>query len=225
MKHKLRNHVDGIFADTVPTRRAVELKEEMIQYLEDKYTDLISEGKTEEAAYNIALSGIGNITSLLSELDSDTNASLWRRQEDEAARKKSAMLTSIAVMLYILSVLPLIVISMVIPGRLGPMVGLPILIVMCAIATGILIYNSMSKPQFHKESDTMVEEFKEWQAETHDRRQMRKAISSALWTVIVAVYFIISFTTHAWHMTWIIFIIGGAIESFIEIFTSPKKKG
>ena len=225
MKHKLRNHVDGIFADTVPTRKAVELKEEMIQNLEDKYTDLISEGKTEEAAFNIAIAGIGNITSLLSELDSDTNASLWRRQEDEAARRKSAMLTSIAVMLYILSVLPLIVLSMVTPGRLGPTIGLPILIVMCAVATGILIYNSMSKSQFHKDSDTLVEEFKEWQAETHDRRQMRKAISSALWTVIVAAYFIISFTTGWWHVTWIIFVIGGAVESFIEIFISLKKKG
>ena len=50
MKDKLRKHVDGIFEETTPTRKAIELKEEMIQNLEDKYKDLISEGKTPEAA-------------------------------------------------------------------------------------------------------------------------------------------------------------------------------
>ena len=220
--------MDGIFADTMPTRKAVELKEEMIQNLEDKYSDLISEGKTEEAAYKIAIASIGNVSDLLKELDSDINAALWRRQEDEAARRKSAMLTSIAVMIYILSVLPLIVLSLLGVGRLAPIIGVPILLVMVAAATGILIYNTMTKPQYEKDSETLaeeMEEFEEWRAETRDSRRMRAAISSALWTVLVAIYFIISFTTEAWHMTWIIFIIGAAIESFIEIFTSIKKKG
>ena len=225
MKQELRKHVDGIFADTVPTKKAVELKEEMIQNLEDKYNDLISEGRSEDAAYNIAIAGIGNVTALLSELDSDINAALWRRQEDEAARKKSAMLTAIAVMIYILSVLPLILLSLLAPWNLVPAIGIPIFLVMVAAATGLLIYNNMSKPQYEKESDTMVEEFMEWQAETHDRRQMRKAISSALWSIIISVYFIVSFTTGAWHVTWVIFVIGGAVESFIEILTSLKKKG
>jgi hypothetical protein len=59
MEDKLRRYVDGLFARTVPTKKAVELKEEMIQNLEDKYKDLISEGKTPEAAYNVAVAGIG----------------------------------------------------------------------------------------------------------------------------------------------------------------------
>ena len=224
MKDKLRRHVDGIFEDTAPTRKAVELKEEMIQNLEDKYKDLIAEGKTPEAAYNIAVAGIGDISGLLKELEEEAIMNPWQKLENESARKKSAMLTSIAVMMYILSPLPLIFLHLIgMNSRIANILGLPGLFVLVAAATGLLIYNSMTKPRYEKESDSMIEEFKEWKSENKDKKTMRSAISSALWTTIVVLYFIISFTTHAWYITWIIFIIGAAIESFINIFMNLKK--
>lgn len=36
-------------------KKAVEVKEEILQNIVDKYHDLVAEGKSEEAAYNIAL--------------------------------------------------------------------------------------------------------------------------------------------------------------------------
>jgi len=63
-----------------------------------------------------------------------------------------------------------------------------------------------------------VEEFREWQADTQDKKQMRTAVSSALWSLILVLYFIISFTTRAWHISWIIFIIGILVEALINIF-------
>ena len=221
MEDKLRWYVDELFEETAPTKKAVELKEEMIQNLQDKYRDLIAEGKTPEAAYNIVVAGIGDVSALLRELERDE---LYDTSEYEEARRKSAMITSIAVMMYILCALPLIVLSILVGTSSSTLIGLVCLFVIAAAATGLLIYNSMTQPRPHCDSDTMVEEFREWQHETHDRRKMRKAISSALWSVIVALYFIISFTTGAWGITWIIFIIGGAVESLIEVFLSMKKK-
>ena len=222
MKEKLRKHVDGIFDETTPTRKAVELKEEMIQNLEDKYRDLISEGKTPEAAYNITVAGIGDISGLLADLEEEAKLTPWQKVEQEAARKKSAMFISIAIMLYILCALPLIILSLV-GSSLNAIIGVPVLFIMIAIATGLLIYNDQTKPKYEKESDTMVEEFKEWKSENEGRKSMRSAISSALWTVIVVIYFIVSFTTGAWYITWIIFIVGAAIESFINIFFNINK--
>ena len=49
MEEKIRRHVDELFSGTAPSRRSVELKEEMIQNLTEKYNDLIAEGKTPEA--------------------------------------------------------------------------------------------------------------------------------------------------------------------------------
>jgi len=219
MEDKIRRHIDELFEETTPTRKAVELKEEMIQNLGDKYRDLISEGKTEEAAYNITIAGIGDISTLLAELEKDMTNNEYTI-EMEVARRKSALLTSIAVMMYILAALPLIILTIF--GTLHAVpVGLTVLFIMVAGATGLLIYNSMTKPSY--DSETMVEEFREWQTEGRDRRGLRKAISSALWSIILAVYFIVSFMTGAWFITWIIFIIGAALESLMNIFFNIKK--
>jgi len=219
MEDRIRRHIDDLFEETTPTRKAVELKEEMIQNLSDKYRDLINEGKTEEAAYNITIAGIGDISTLLAELEKDmTNMEFT--QEMKEARAKSAMLTAIAVMMYILAALPLIVLTIFNVNFAVPM-GLISLFVMVACATGLLIYNSMTKPTY--DTENMVEEFREWQTEGRDRRGLRKAISSALWSIIIAIYFIVSFMTGAWYITWIIFIIGAALESFMNIFFNLGK--
>jgi len=222
MQDKLRNYIDGLFEETTPTRKSVELKEEMIQNLHDKYNDLLGEGKNEEAAYNIAVAGIGDISGLLKELEADRETERNTDNMNQEAKQKSAMLTSIAVALYILSPLPLVMLSLA-GARSADFIGLPLFFLFVAAATGLLIYNNMTKPRYGKDSETMVEEFREWQSDEKDRKALRKAISSALWTIIVAVYLIVSFTTMMWWITWIIFIIGMAIESLLNVFYVWKK--
>jgi len=223
MEDKLRRFIEGLFEDTKPTKKAVELKEEMIQNLEDKYRDLIAEGKTPEAAFNIAVAGIGDVSALIRQLEEGFRSEP-EQEKFEKARRKSAMLTAIAVMMYILSVLPIPIFHGIGLGN-AELIGIPIFILMVAAATGLLIYNHMTKPKYYKEEDTMVEEFREWQSDTKDQKQMRGAISTALWTLIAVLYFIISFTTMAWHITWVIWIIGGFVESLINIFFATQRKG
>jgi len=225
MEDKLRRYVDDLFAGTTPTRRAVELKEEMIQNLHDKYSDLISEGKSSEAAYNIAIAGIGDISGLLGELERDTAP----RVPDEAymaeveySQRKSALLTAVAVMMYILCVLPLIIMSMAGFAH-NASIGVPVMFLMIAGATGLLIYNSMTKRTSVRAAESMVEEFREWQSDEKDRRSLRKALSSALWSIVVASYLIVSFWTGAWGITWIIFILGAVLESLMNVFFTMKK--
>jgi len=212
MEDRLRMYIDELFGETKPTRKAVELKEEMVQNLEDKYKDLIAEGKSPDVAFNIAVEGIGDVSNLLRQLEEGflTDAQMQKQEKD---KQKSALLTAVAVMMYILCLLPVILFG-----------NVPVMLVIIAVATGILIYNNMTKPQPYKDSETIVEDFREWQAGTHERKQLRSALSSALWSIVVVAYFIISFTTHAWHITWIIFIIGGLIESLISVFMAMKKQ-
>ena len=221
MEDKLRRYVDGLFARTVPTKKSVELKEEMLQNLHDKYDDLISEGKAPEAAYNIVIAGIGDVGVLISELEVEAPDSP-EYLEFEASRRVSAMFTAIAVMGYILSVLPLIIISMY-SGTMAVRIGLPIMFLMVAASTGLLVYNNMTKPKYVKGSATMVEEFRKWQSDAFDVKSLRRAISAALWTVLLALYFIVSFWSNSWHVTWIMFILGAAVEAVINIFFALKK--
>jgi len=217
----LRMYIEELFEGATPTKRTVELKEEMLQNLTDKYRDLLAEGKTPEAAYNIAVAGIGDVSALLRQLEYDSFAT---PEDDryEAAQRKSAMITAAAVMMYILSVLPpAILFGLNIIN--AEIIAIPIFLGMVAIATGLLVYNNMTKPKHHKKSDTMVEDFRAWRTDSRDNKQMRKAVSSALWSILLVIYFVVSFTTGAWHITWVIFILGGVLESLVNILFSIRR--
>lgn len=223
MEDKLRAYMDHLFRDVKPTRSSVELKEEIIQNLVDKYHDMLAEGKTPEAAYNIAVASVGDTDELLSALHQDRgNPNSVTLEDIEKGRRKSALLTAIAVMMYIVSILPPLILS---EFRTMDNLGPVLMFLIIAAATGILIYNNMSKPRYRKLDDSIVEEFKEWQEQTDSSRRAMKAISSAMWSIITVLYFVISFNTLAWHITWVIFLIGGAIDGIIKAVFELRKQG
>lgn len=215
MDDKLRRYIDGLFSDAPQTKNVIELKEEMLQNLIEKYMDLINEGKSEEAAFNIAIAGIGDINELVSEMNKVRSTAVIT-----ANRQKSAMLTSIAVMLYILSIVPIL---FFLGNPFNLFQGIIGFVVIITLATGIMIYNNMTKTKYEKVEDTMVEEFKAWKTNRVDRRTTRLSVSVALWSIILALYFIISFSTYAWHLTWVIFVMGVAVEALINIFIAIRK--
>ena len=103
MEDKLRAYMDHLFRDVKPTRKTVELKEEILQNLVDKYHDLLKEGKTEEAAYNIAVATIGDMDELLAGLQNEnTDMQPVYDEKMDKWRRKSALRISVAVALYIM---------------------------------------------------------------------------------------------------------------------------
>ncbi|MBQ8207602.1 MAG: hypothetical protein IJZ89_02595 [Clostridia bacterium] len=219
MTEKLRFFIEDLFKDAPKTKRAIELKEEIYQNLTDKYNDLISEGKTPEAAYNISVASVGDISTLIEDLEREANMS-GESTENTEAKKRSALLVSVAVMFYIISVVPVIIF-----GELGyGLIGVVMMFLLIAAATGLIIYNAMTKPVYKKKDETITEEFKEWQREKDSRRAVKGAIESVLWCLIVTAYFIISFSSGRWDITWIIFLIGASINGIIDaIFALTKK--
>lgn len=219
MNEKLRNYIEFLFEDAPKTKEVIELKEEMLQNLIDKYNDLVSEGKSNEAAYNIATASIGDVNDLIEQLKNRPTYQQGFEKEMLESKKRSALLTSIAVMLYIMSVIPVMLL-----GEIGTgIIGVVIMFVMIAIATGLIIYNSMSKPKYLKKDQTVVEEFKAWKANSVEKNALYKSICGAMWSIIVVIYFIISFMTMAWHITWVVFLIGSAIQGIIHAIFELKK--
>lgn len=223
MEDKLRAYMDYLFRDVKPTRKSVELKEEILQNLIDKYRDLLAEGKTPEAAYNIAVASIGDMDELLAGLNDELSFEKEVSGEQlERGKKKSALLVSAAVMMYILCLLPLILLS---GTRLEENLAPALMFLMIACGTGLLIYDHMTKPRYRKVDDSIVEEFKEWKDQTDSDRRAMKALSSALWSIITVIYIIISFWTMAWHITWVIFLIGAAVEGILKAVFELKRQG
>lgn len=215
MHDNLRNYIDELFISAPKTKKTVEVKEEILQNLFDKYDDLLSEGKSEEAAYNIAIASIGDISELIDSLKEKPFLDNEVKEQQKRSQSRSALLISIAVALYIFSVIPVILIDS--EGSIAVMFA------MVAIATALLVYNHMTKVSYPKNEDTIVEDFKEWRENSNNKSQVFKSISSALWALIVVVYFLISFGTHAWHITWVVFLIGAAINSILKAIFDLSK--
>ena len=71
----------------------------------------------------------------------------------------------------------------------------------------------------------MVEEFPEWKAKNSEINQVFRSVSIALWALAIALYFIVSFTTMAWYITWVIFLIAGAVQAILKAVFDLIKAG
>ena len=206
MKEKLRAHIDALFENAPKTRKAFELKEELLSNLNARYDDLVSQGWSEEDAYNTAVAGIGDVGELIAALGKET---VFDYTDRSSKKKKSALLISISVGLYIISIIPLLILQ----NEIGVIAMLGVV----AVATVLIIYNGMSYSRYRKADDTVVEDFKEWKSSNTEKVQLRKSISAILWPLIVVIYFLVSFTFGAWAYSWVIFILGISLQHIIRL--------
>lgn len=215
MYDELREFIETLFEDVPKSSKNVELKEEILQNLCDKYDDLIKEGKSERAAYNIAVASIGNINELLESEPLFKEEKTKKSAEFEKERQKSALLVSSAVMLYILCVVPILI--------LQSLFGIILMFVFIATATGLIIYNGMTKSKYIKHSESVVEDFKEWQSLSREKKSLINAVNSAIGAISLVIYLVISFSTGAWHITWVVFLIMSAVQSLAKTIIEIKK--
>lgn len=211
MNEKIRLYVNELFEDTPNTKKVNDLKDEIISNANDKYNDFISEGKSEKEAFDKVIQEIGNVDELLLEIkrESPINSHL-----DDENRRKTALVVAVSVGFYFLSL-----IATIVADELGlpDFVTASSFLALAGIATCILIYHFMSKPKYNKYEDTIVEEFKEWKGKKDNHKEIKKAISSIIWSLTVIIYLLISFTFHNWHISWIIFLIASLIENIINL--------
>lgn len=218
MYEKFRKKVDELFENAPETNRARELKEELLANLMDKYNDLVSSGKSEEEAFNIAIAGIGDVEELIRGLKEKDVLDYAQIQKD---RKKSALVLSGSIGLYIMSVVILILCTEVF--LIDDNIAVCIMLTIDAVATCLIIYNAVSRPKYLKADDTIVEEFKEWKSSTNNEREVIKSIKSIMWMIIVVLYFVLSFAFSSWAYSWVIFIIGAAVDRIIGLAFQLRK--
>ena len=101
MNTKIKNYVDVLFKDIPSTKKAQELKEEILSTLNDHFEAHIAEGKSENQAYTEALADLGDIDELLKGLEPEKEL----KEKIDLYRTKRAKHTSIAVIMYILGII------------------------------------------------------------------------------------------------------------------------
>ena len=207
MREQLEQYVNLLFAGAAD---AEDIKQEILQNTLDRYDDLVAQGKVPEAAYRLAIAGIGDINEILGTNVPRTVASHPVTEEDDGDTPTKKLLRAIAVGLYILCPLPLIVLGDMDMGM--DALGLCGTLAIVAVATVLIMLGAKKekKTQAEKESD--------------HRSPLQKGISALIWALGLAVYILWSFTSGAWYATWVIFPILAALDSLLTVLVKQKEQ-
>lgn len=225
MEYRIREYMDQLFESAPRTQRAYELKIELTQNLIEKYYALVGEGKDPEDAYNLTIMSIGDVRELFSQLEDDENGDpvpppVYYPQPQPDHRR--ALVRTLAVMLFILSVVPPILFGELfgdsfLDGALGP-IGM---FIMIAAGVGLLVYDKWAHPQAPQPvPGSVVKDFQQWQRQKTVKKHYIAAFNGAFWPLVLALYFILSFGTGKWYITWVIFLIAPAIDVIVNTLLS-----
>lgn len=193
MKEQLIQYVELLFAGA---QNCDDIKQEILQNTLDRYDDLIASGRVPEAAYRLAIAGIGDINEILGTQIPHTVPSSSAAEVSDSDTPQKKVLRAVAVGLYILSIIPLIVLS----GLGMDTIGLCGTLAMVAVATVLILLGAKKDiPEKRRKEDTPSE--------------LSKSLSGVIWAAGLGVYFLLSFSTGAWHLTWTIFPVLVALDS------------
>lgn len=195
MREQLIQYVNLLFAGAPDCE---DIRQEILQNTLDRYDDLVANGKTPEAAYRLAISGIGDINEILGTQEPAApvrpEAPVREESTDTPSKK---LLRAIAVGLYILCPLPLIVLDsmdMDVFGLCGTL---------CFVAAATVLMILGGKKGGERKA----------QEEDAPKTQLGKSLTGLIWAVGLVIYLLVSFLTGAWHVSWVIFPILGAVSS------------
>ena len=96
--------------------------------------------------------------------------------------------------------------------------GVVMMFVIAAIATALVILANTLYGGKNKEAPPaqFVQDFQTWRQEHEESEKKTQVFGGAIWLLIVAIYLLVSFLTRAWHLTWIIFLVGGALDALVK---------
>lgn len=129
-----------------------------------------------------------------------------KEEDQKTIRKKKSLGIGLGVLGYFIAI-AWIMISILVMS-LNPIVSSAIFLLICGLATFVIIYSSINYKLEHKER--------------HENK-VKSAIKEIAAIITCLIYFIISFITFAWHITWIIWVAYGLIEAIIDLIFQLKE--
>ena len=210
MREQLIQYVNLLFAGAPDCD---DIRAEILQNTLDRYDDLTAQGKTPEAAYRLAISGIGDVNEILgtpsTPAQPQTIKEILHDEVEDIRRKK---LRAVAIAMYILCAIPLFILS-----DLGlETLGLCLTIGLVAAATYLIMITKKPGADADDEDTKM-------NCETTPQSELKKSIGKLISAVGLAVYLIISCATEAWAITWLIFPILGCIKGISNAIIDLKE--
>ncbi len=215
----IRNYINAMFSSLPKTPDILRLQAEMMENMEDKYHDLIREGKSEHEAVGIILADIGSAENLKAELGiTDTEP-----QEDHSAfltqraafQRKFAIAIASGVVLCICAIIAGAVCDAFTHNDTYTCLAF---FVPIAAAVAIFVY-------FGIREDWYENRYKEIYHESEpESKGFSDAIAAIIFPLAVVIYLILGFVFDLWHPGWIIFPICGLIVAAVEAYEKLKTR-
>ena len=221
---KISVYVENSFASLPKTKEAVEMKLNIIENMEEKYTELLAQGRSENEAFGAVVSGFGSIEEIRQELGLPENSAgdyppakpqvpPGLAAEYEAFRRKFAVGITAGVTLCILAVVAL----MVMMNFWGEDSNVPVILFLCviAVAVAIFVYFGVHSQKYER----LKQEYEVGVLSPAVRKRNRKAemFNSVIMLSATAVFLLLGFVWNLWHPGWVVFPIGGILCGIVSV--------
>jgi hypothetical protein len=211
MREQLINYVNLLFAGTTDTE---EIKQEILVNTLDRYDDLVAQGKSPEAAYRLAMTGIGDIDEILArekpvvnQPETITYAEPIAQPSPDEKEKKTRRAAAIA--MYICCPVPLFI--------LGDTLGLCLMLILIAAATALLVMNGDKDEEVREAHST------NHNGRSESAKSLIKTIKKFNTLISITVFLVLSFVTGAWYITWMVFPLFSCINGLIAACIDLKE--
>lgn len=216
MNEQILQYVDSLFRDAPHKRGVSEIREELLSNMNDKYTDLIAQGRVPDEAFREVIAGIGDIQSLIAEV---SEGPLGESREN---RQKALFFYAAGGGLMIAG----IVLFFLLLGLNANVLATILSTALMALGVASFIYGSgLKQPEpYQKEDDSFVEEYKQKYSRPSRNTRLRSAATGLLWITVVLAYFLISFLSDRWGNTWVLFLVGVVLQQVVNSIFSDNKR-
>ncbi len=229
---RIRKYMDQLFENAPVNHRTLEFKEELIANALEKYNDMVLRGYGEDEAFQLVVGSIGDVQQLFQEMGTNEDYShAYYLQWAKEAQEKKAALTAVSAGLFLLAGAVAVVSLLLyfcnvkliyIGGQNLNLLGIGLALLICIVPVSLLVYARKIQPPaelsgYAAGRDMATSENKKQRRKRF--KQIRSSLEGLMWLLIVIFYFVVSFTTHAWYITWIIFLVGAAVECLLDALT------
>ncbi|MGN1409692.1 MAG: hypothetical protein ACI4XJ_05905 [Eubacteriales bacterium] len=194
MKKEIEKKIKEL-CDEAGSAAAAEICPDLTEDIERAYDERIAAGMSELDAYRDVLRNVDDIKKMLDSMPLTEDEERGRRTKD--SRKYSEkLLDKICTSLWLLVVIVYLLFSLTFGGWRYTWL--------------IFLWGAIGQ--------TFFDMLKKYNRGTPLKKVLRKGISAIMWLAITMAYFVFSFATGKWAVTWIIFIFGALLENVINIF-------
>lgn len=217
-KELIRGPLNELFANAPRSRAAWELQEELYANCVARYDDLLAGGSSPQDAMNSVLGSVGNVQEMIAALPGSNTSydAAMAAAEAEENRVRATTLTAIGMGIYLIAAVA--VAAGVLLGSPYALICFGVALVLFVAATVLLVYKAQRYPkskQYTSAPGLSADDKKQ-------RKALHKGISGLMWPLITILYVVISFYTRAWHLTWMIFLVGSCLEILLGAVTTGR---